>query len=93
MASSHFEQRVNAMQKLAAQYLPHLTSSEQTGLITFVDCLSQHYGANLLRLVLFVLKSVGISMISLTWMCWWLSVWQIMSTGSIGTRSRISLGR
>src|SRR2546426_12215160 len=70
MASAHFEQRVSAMQKFAAQYLPHLTSSEQTGLTTFVDCLSQHYGANLLHVVLLVPKRVVIPMISLTWMCW-----------------------
>jgi len=59
MASAHFEQRVSAMQKFAAQYLPHLTSSEQTGLTTFVDCLSQHYGANLLHVVLFGSKARG----------------------------------
>jgi len=47
------------MQKLAAQYLPHLTSSEQTGLTTFVDFLSQRYGANLLHVVLFGSKARG----------------------------------
>ena len=59
MASSHFEQHASAMQKLAAQYLPHLTSSEQTGLTTFVDRLSQLYSANLLHVVLFGSKARG----------------------------------
>ncbi len=41
-----------AQKEIATKHLPHLAPNEQAGLVAFVDRLRQHYGPDLLHVVL-----------------------------------------